>query len=446
MVVRHRTLLPPRGRGKHAGETLNHGTTSQIPGQEEASWRFSTSAPAGWLSISRQSWPECGIPGRGGGARGEIRTFGTTTVELLALADWLPTEGVIHVAMESTGVYWKPVFNILEANFTVVLVNAQHVKAVPGRKIDVRDCEWIAQLLEHGLLRASFIPATPIRELRDLTRYRTVLVQQRANEANRLQKFLETANIKLGTVATDVLGVSGRAILMALISGERDTTRRAELAKGALRRKRSRLAEALEGRVTRHHAALLEAVLAHIEYLEGAIGGLDWRIVEAVQPYADHVGHLQSIPGVDRDAAETIVAEIGVELSRFPTAAHLASWAGICPGNYESAGKRQRRTTRKGNSWLKTLRVECGWGAGRARKTYLGAQYARLSRRRGKKKAAMAVSHSILVAAYHIIRDRVPYRDLGPDHFVRFASERLMRHYVHRLEQLGYRVALDPAA
>ena len=376
----------------------------------------------------------------------EVRTFGTTTGELLALADWLMREGVTHVAMESTGVYWKPVFNILEERCAVVLVNAQHIKAVPGRKTDVRDCEWLAQLLEHGLLRASFIPPAPIRELRDLTRHRTVLVQQRANEANRLQKFLETANIKLGTVATDVLGASGRAILRALISGERDPTRLAELAKGALRRKRARLAEALQGRFTPHHAAVLGEVLAHIEYLEGAIERFDRLIAEAIQPYTDQVGHLQSIPGVDRDAAETIVAEIGVDMTRFPTAAHLASWAGICPGNYESAEKRRRGTTRKGNRWLKTLLVECGWGAGRARQTYLGAQYARLSRRRGRKKAAMAVGHSILVAAYHIIRDRVPCRDLGPDHFDRLASERLTRHYVHRLEQLGHRVALDPAA
>jgi transposase len=376
----------------------------------------------------------------------EVRTFGTTTAELLALAAWLTEEGVTHVAMESTGVFWKPVFNILEGSFEVILVNAQHIKAVPGRKTDVRDCEWIAQLLEHGLLRPSFIPPAPIRELRDLTRHRKVLVQQGASEANRVQKLLETANIKLKLVATDVLGASGRAILRALIAGERDATVLAELAKGSLRQKRARLAEALQGRFTTHHAFLLNELLAHIEYLEGAIARLDRRIAEVTEPYADHVVHLQSIPGVDRDAAETILAEVGVDMSRFPSAAHLASWVGICPGNYESAGKRQRGTTRKGNRWLKTLLVECGWGAGRARRTYLGAQYARLSRRRGKKKAAMAVGHSILVAAYSIIRDRVPYRDLGPDHFDRLASQRLTRHYVHRLEQLGHRVTIEAAA
>jgi transposase len=385
-------------------------------------------------------------PGTRGRRASEVRTFGTTTAELLTLADWLTTEGVSHVAMESTGVFWKPVFNILEGRVAVILVNAQHIKAVPGRKTDVRDCEWIAQLLEHGLLRPSFIPPAPIRELRDLTRHRKVLVQQRASEANRVQKLLEAANIKLKLVVTDVLGVSGRAILHALIAGERDPRVLAELAKGSLRQKRARLAEALQGRFTSHHAWLLDELLTHIAYLDGAIVRLDRRIAEASQPYADHVARLQSIPGVDRDAAETIVAEVGVDMSRFPSAGHLASWVGICPGNYESAGKRQRGTTRKGNRWLKTMLVECGWGAGRARRTYLGAQYARLSRRRGKKKAAMAVGHSILVAAYCIIRDRIPYRDLGPDHFDHLASQRLTRHYLHRLEQLGHRVTIEPAA
>lgn len=385
-------------------------------------------------------------PGARRGRASDVRTFGTTTAELLALGDWLTEQGVTQVAMESTGVFWKPVFNVLEGSVEVILVNAQHIKAVPGRKTDVRDCEWIAQLLEHGLLRASFIPPQPIRELRDLTRYRKSLVQQRASEVNRVQKLLESANIKLGLVATDVLGASGRAILQALVDGERDGAVLAELAKGTLRRKRARLAQALTGRVTTHHAALLQELLAHIEYLELALTRLSQRIEQAIAPYAEHVTNLQSIPGVDRNAAETIVAEVGVDMSRFPSAAHLASWVGICPGNYESAGKRQRGTTRKGNRWLKPLLAECGWGAGRARQTYLGAQYGRLSRRRGKKKAAMAVGHSILVAAYHIIRERVPYRDLGPDHFDRLASQRLTRHYMHRLEQLGHRVTIEPAA
>ena len=384
-------------------------------------------------------------PGPRGRRTAEVRTFGTMTAALLSLADWLTAEGVTPVALESTGVFWKPGFNLLEGQCAVILVNAHHIKAVPGRKTDVRDCEWLAQLLEHGLLRASFIPPPPIRELRDLPRHRTVLVHQRVSEANRVQKLLESANIKLKLVVTDGLGASGRAILSALIAGERDPSVLAELAKGSLRQKRARLAEALQARITAHHTFLLEEILAHSEYLEGTIGRLDRRIAAVIAPYADHVAHLQSIPGVDRDAAETLVAEVGVDMTCFPSAGHLASWVGICPGNYESAGKRQRGTTRKGNRWLKTMLVECGWGAGRARRTYLGAQYARLSRRRGKKKAAMAVGHSILVAAFYILRDGVPYRDLGPDHFDRLASQRLTRHYVHRLEQLGYAVALTPA-
>jgi transposase len=260
-----------------------------------------------------------------------------------------------------------------------------------------------------------------------------------------IRRAPEPIHLKLKLVVTDVLGASGRAILRALIAGERAPTVLAELAKGSLRQRRARLAAALQGRFTGHHAWLLDELLTHIAYLDGAIARLDRRIAEAVQPYADHVARLQSIPGVDRGAAETIVAEVGVDMSRFPSAGHLASWVGICPGNYESAGKRQRGTTRKGNRWLKTMLVECGWGAGRARRTYLGAQYARLSRRR-KKKAAMAVGHSILVAAYHILRDRVPYRDLGPNHFDRLASQRLTRHYIHRLEQLGHRVTIESAA
>ena len=381
-------------------------------------------------------------PVAGGRRRSEVRTFGTTTGELLGLAAWLTECDVTHVAMESTGVFWRPVFNILESQCTVILVNAEHIKAVPGRKTDVRDCEWIAQLLEHGLLRASFIPPPPIRDLRDLTRHRTTLVQQRAHEVNRVRKLLESANLKLGLVACDVLGASGRAMLRALIAGERDGGVLAELAKGTLRQKRARLTAALTGRFTTHHAALLKELLDHIEYLEAAIARFDRRIADAIRPYADHVAHLQEIPGVDRAAAEIIIAEVGVDMSRFPTAGHLASWVGICPGNHESAGKRLSGKTRKGNRWLKPLLLEAGWGAGRSKRTYLGAQYGRLCRRRGKKKAAMAIGHSILVAAYHLLRDHTGYRDLGADHFDKLATDRLTRHYVHRLEQLGHRVML----
>jgi transposase len=324
----------------------------------------------------------------------------------------------------------------------VILVNAEHIKAVPGRKTDVRDCEWIAQLLEHGLLRPSFIPPPPIRDLRDLTRHRTTLIQQRAHEVNRVRKLLESANLKLGLVACDVLGASGRAMLRALVAGERDGAVLAELAKGTLRQKRTQLAAALTGRFTEHHAALLKELLDHIDYLEAAITRFNHRIGDAVRPYADHVAHLQEIPGVDRAGAEVIIAEVGVDMTRFPTAGHLASWVGICPGNHESAGKRLSGKTRKGNRWLKPLLLEMGWGAGRTKRTYLSAQYGRLCRRRGKKKAAMAAGHSILVAAYHLLRDGVGYRDLGADHFDKLATERLTRHYLHRLEQLGHHVTL----
>jgi transposase len=384
-------------------------------------------------------------PGKGRRRTSEVRTFETTTKALLALADWLTAEGVRHVAMESTGVLWKPVFNVLEGSFEVILVNPQHFKAVPGRKTDVRDCAWLARLLECGLLRASFIPPPPIRALRDLTRYRKVLIQQRTTEVNRIRKLLESANIKLGLVATELLGATGRAILRALHAGERDGLVLAELAKGTLRQKRARLAEALTGRFTDHHAALLGDLLDHIAFLEQQIARLDERIAAAIAPYADQVARLRTIPGIDRAGAETIIAEIGVDMSRFPSAAHLASWAGICPGNNESAGKRKTGKTRKGDRWLKPLLVECGWGAGRVRRSYLGAQYARLARRRGKKKAALAVGHSILVAAYHLLRDGVEYRDLGPEHFDRLATDRLTRHFVRRLQQLGHQVTLAAA-
>jgi transposase len=385
-------------------------------------------------------------PGPRGRRAKEVRTFGTMTAQLLDLVDWLTEQRVTHVALESTGVLWKPVFNLLEGHFEVLLVNARHIKAVPGRKTDVKDCEWLAELLEHGLLRASFIPPQPIRELRDLTRHRRTLVEQRAQEVNRVHRLLETANIKLGLVVTDVLGASARAMLRALQAGERDGTVLAELAKGTLRQKRRPLAAALTGRFTDHHAILLGELLDHIEYLESAIARLSTRIEAILQPYAEHVERLTSIPGVNQQAAQMILGEIGVDMSRFPSAAHLASWVGIGPGNYESAGKRLRGTTRKGNRWLKSLLVECGWGAGRVRGSYLGAQYARLGQRRGKKKAAMAVGHSILVIAYHILRDGVGYSDLGADHFDRLAKERLTRHYIHRLEQLGHHVTLDAAA
>lgn len=389
-------------------------------------------------------------PGGRGGRKSEVRTFGTTTKDLLELCDWLLEARCTHVAMESTGVYWKPVFNILESVCEVMLVNAQHIKAVPGRKTDVKDCEWIGQLLEHGLLRPSFIPPEPIRDLRDVTRYRKTLLEQRASEANRVQKLLESANIKLGNVVSDIQGASARAMLQALIDGERDAVTLSELAKGRLRNKKEELVHALRGRFSNHHAFLLSQILAHMDELDAHISECDTKIEEYLRPLAlEQLRLLQTIPGVAQQTAEVIVAEIGLDMTRFPTAQHLASWAGVCPGNNESAGKRKSGKTRKGNRWLRSALAQAAWAAGRKRGSYLASLYARLARRRGKKKAMVGVAHSILISAWHILAKLVPYHDLGPAHFDALASDKLKLHHIKRLEQLGYRVsveALAPAA
>jgi len=396
------------------------------------------------LDVHKKTVAAClRVPDPNGTRAEEIRTFGTTTRELLRLADWLAAAGCTHVAMESTGIYWRPVYHILEGSSEVLLVNAQHIKAVPGRKTDVKDCQWIARLLAHGLLRASFVPPAPIRELRELTRYRRQLVQERAREANRVQKVLETANIKLGDVATDVLGASGRAILTALIAGERDAEKLATLARGLLRKKEAQLREALVGRVTHHHTFMLQGLLSHIEFLDKQIVLFDARIEEQTRPLIPALERLDTIPGVGRRSAEQILAELGDDMSRFPTAAHAASWTGICPGNNESAGKRKSGKTRKGNRWLRATLVECARGAVRARGRYLSAQYHQIARRRGDKKAIVAVAHSILVAAWNILRYGVPYRDLGHDHFDRLDRDRLIRYHTRRLADLGVGV---PAA
>lgn len=384
------------------------------------------------------------VPGPNATRAEEVRTFGTTTRELLQLADWLAAAQCTHVAMESTGVYWRPVYQILEESFELLLVNAQHVKTVPGRKTDVKDCQWLARLLEHGLLRGSFVPPVPVRELRELTRYRRELIQERARNANRVQKVLETANIKLGDVVSDVLGASGRAMLKALIGGERDAATLAALAHGRLRPKESQLREALFGRFTEHHAFMLQGLLTHIEFLEEPIATLDARIEEHVRPFAGAIEHLDTIPGVARRGAEQILAELGADMQRFPTAAHAASWVGICPGNHESAGKRKSGKTRHGNVWLRATLVEAARAATLQRNTYFAAQYHRLARRRGDKKAIVAVAHSLLVAAWHILKDAVPYRDLGADHFDRLNRARLIRYHTRRLADLGIAVASAP--
>jgi transposase len=376
-----------------------------------------------------------------------VRTFGTMTAELLALSDWLSQLDVSQVALESTGVYWRPVFNLLEAaDRQIVLVNPQHLKQVPGRKTDVKDAEWLADLLRHGLLRASFIPPAPIRNLRELTRYRKTLVHQRADEVNRLQKTLEGANIKLAAVATDVLGVSGREMLAALLGGEVDPTVLAELARGRLRAKLPALRQALTGRVQVHHRVLLAQLLAHIDFLEESIAQLQAEIEHALVPYAAATELLQTIPGVGAVVAAALVAEIGTDPTRFPSAKHLASWAGVCPGNKQSAGKRLSGKTTKGNVWLRAMLGEAAWAIARSPGTYLHAHYHRIARRRGKYKAAMAVAHSILIIAYCLLRDHRPYQDLGATYLDERDAARTERYHIHRLEQLGFAVALSPAA
>ena len=348
--------------------------------------------------------------------------------------------------MESTAVYWKPVWNLLEGSFELLLVNAHHIKAVPGRKTDVADAEWIADLLRHGLLRSSYVPDRAQRERRELTRYRTSLVRERTAEANRLQATLEGANVKLASVATDILGKSGREILQALIAGATDAATLAELAKGRLREKIPQLERALAGYFGPHQRFLIAQQLAHIDFLDEAIARLSEEVAERLRPLDGTIEQLDSIPGVGRYLAEALLAEIGADMSRFPTAGHLASWAGMCPGSQESAGKRRSGRTRKGNPWLRVLLVQAAHAAARTKGTYLGAQYRRLAARRGKSRAAVAVGHSILVIIYHLLREGTLYQDLGPGYFDERDRQATQRRLVRRLEGLGYKVTLEPTA
>lgn len=373
----------------------------------------------------------------------ETRSFETMTAGLLALSDWLTAYGITHVAMESTGEYWKPIYNILEENFEVWLVNAQHIKAVPGRKTDVKDSEWIAELLRYGLLKASFVPPKGQRELRELTRFRTTFIKERATLINRLQKALESANIKLASVVTNIEGVSGRAILEALIEGQASPAAMADLAKGRLRAKREALEQSLVGRVQDHHRFILQELLCQIDSLDETIARFATRIQDYCRPFEATIERLDTIPGVARETAEVIVSEIGVEMSRFPTANHLASWAGVAPGNHESAGKRLSGKTTKGNHALVTALTQAAWAASHTKNTYLSAQYRRLAARRGRKKAIMALAHSILIIAYHLIQKQEVYQDLGSNYFDRRNSEATTKRLVHRLEQLGYTISLE---
>jgi transposase len=399
------------------------------------------------LDIHKRTVVACVItPAPAGKPMQEVRSFGTMTDDLLHLADWLATNGVTHVAMESTGVYWKPVWNLLEDQFELLLVNARHVKAVPGRKTDAKDCEWLADLLRHGLLRGSFVPDRPQRELRELTRYRTSLVQERSAEVNRLQKTLEGANIKLGDVATDIMGLSRRQMLAALAGGETDAAAMAQLAQGRLRDKLPELERALAGRVGPHQRFLLARQRAHIDFLDAAIAEVSAEIAARLRPCDAELVRLATIPGVGRRTAEVLVAEIGTDMRRFPSAAHLASWAGMCPGNDESAGKRRSGKTRKGSPWLRSTLIEAARAAGRSKGTYLAAQYHRLAARRGTKRAAVAVGHTILVIAYRLLSEGDVYRDLGDRYFDERDRRAVERRLVARLEGLGYTVSLEPAA
>jgi transposase len=373
----------------------------------------------------------------------ETRSFETMTSSLLVLSDWLTSYGVTHVAMESTGEYWKPIYNILEENFEVLLVNAQHIKAVPGRKTDVKDSEWIADLLRHGLLKASFIPPKGQRELRELTRFRTTFVKERATLINRLQKALEGANIKLASVVTNIEGVSGRAMLEAIIAGQASPEAMAALAKGRLRAKRDALEQALTGRVQAHHRFILQELLCQIDSLDESIERFDTEIQDYCRPFEAAIERLDTIPGVARETAEVIVSEIGIDMSRFPSANHLASWAGVAPGNHESAGKRLSGKTTKGNKALVAALTQAAWAASHTKQTYLSAQYRRLAARRGRKKALVAVAHSILIIAYHLIKAEDTYQDLGNNYFDRRNPEATEKRLVRRLEQLGYNVSLD---
>jgi transposase len=399
------------------------------------------------LDVHKETVVGCVRIGAGGEVSRDLKRFTTTTRGLLQLADWLRAAGCTAVAMEATGVYWKPVWHVLEGEFELVLANPAHIRNVPGRKSDLNDASWIADLLAHGLIRASFVPPPPILELRDLTRTRKQLVREIVQHQQRIQKVLEDANLKLASVVSDVVGASGRRMIRALIAGATDPHELAALGHPRLSASRETLAEALLGKVTAHHRFLLRQHLQVLEHLEQTVAEFEAQIEAALAPFRAAAERLMTIPGVSAIAAQVIIAEIGVDMRRFKTVGHLRSWAGLCPQLNESAGKVRSRSLRNGAPWLKTVLVQCAWAATRSKRhNYLGAQFLRLRARRGPKKAVLAVAASILTAAYFLLRDEVPYRDLGPHYFIRVDQDRTAQRLARRIRQLGYEVELRKAA
>ena len=399
----------------------------------------------GGLDVHKKSVVACRrrLTSSGRRVEKEVATFGTTTPQLLALLAWLTEWDVTHVAMESTGVYWQPVWHILEGHVEQLLVNARHLKTVPGRKTDVKDCEWIAQLLQYGLLRGSFVPSPEVRQWRDLTRHRTKLIGQRTAVVNRMHKVLEDANVKLSSVISDIMGVSGLRMLRAMVSGESDAEVLSQLGDPKLRASQEALQESLQGKLTEHHRFMLEGLLEQVTFLNAQIVRLDERLEEQMRPFEEQIRRLDTIDGIDRVGAQSLLAELGPDMGQFPDADHLSSWAGMSPGNDESAGKRRSGKTTKGNKWLRRTLTQAAWGASKRKGRYLSAQYRRLASRRGKNRAIVAVGHTILVAAYYILKDGVEYHDLGGDHFDRLRRERTVSHLVRRLQRLGYNVSLE---